>query len=171
MNRASNRPVIAVPLSPTDTVVEAASLVALVASLLIVAYYWPKLPETIPTHSGFSGRIDGWGPKSTMLMLPAVALVTYVGFALICRFPHKFSYPVRITQENAAGQYAIALSAMRWLKLEILLLWCTLEWQLALAAVRNLRAINPLPQYLLFAAVFITLAVLIAKQYTVTNSH
>jgi len=28
-----------------------------------------------------------------------------------------------------------------------------------------------LPQYLLFAAVFLALAVLIAKQYTVTNSH
>ena len=51
--------------------------------LLALAVYWvasnySALPTVIPTHFGAQGRVDGWGGKSTLLILPAVSVGVYV---------------------------------------------------------------------------------------------
>ena len=28
-------------------------------------YFYPSLPDIVPTHWGASGQVNGWGPKST----------------------------------------------------------------------------------------------------------
>ena len=33
-------------------------------------YFYPSLPDIVPTHWGASGQVNGWGPKSTILILP-----------------------------------------------------------------------------------------------------
>lgn len=38
-------------------------------SFLAHLCFYPSLPETIPTHWGFDGTVDGWGPKYTVLIL------------------------------------------------------------------------------------------------------
>lgn len=43
----------------------------LVNFLAHLAFY-PNLPDTIPTHWGFDGQADGWGPKYTTLILCAL---------------------------------------------------------------------------------------------------
>lgn len=32
---------------------------------------YPSLPDIVPTHWGASGQVNGWGPKSTVLILAA----------------------------------------------------------------------------------------------------
>lgn len=29
-------------------------------------YFYPSLPDIVPTHWGASGQVNGWGPKSTI---------------------------------------------------------------------------------------------------------
>lgn len=142
-----------------------AAAAALLFALGATAYYWPLLPDVIPTHSDFAGRIDGWGPKSTMWMLMGLAVAGYIGLSVVCRFPHTFNYPVQITEENAARQYQIALSAMRWLKLETSLLWCVVVWQGTQAALLKLQANSPVPLYMVLGAVLCTLAVMVVRSH------
>lgn len=38
-------------------------------------FFYPALPDIIPTHWGFDGKVNGWGPKYTTLFLCAMPLI------------------------------------------------------------------------------------------------
>jgi len=59
-------------------VLELIALGVLVLVWAVVALSWHELPAQIPRHFSMSGDPDGWGPRSTFLVLPAVALLTYL---------------------------------------------------------------------------------------------
>lgn len=48
--------------------------VAVVGMLLFLAWAWPRLPERMVVHWGPSFRPDGWGSRSSVLVMPGVAL-------------------------------------------------------------------------------------------------
>jgi uncharacterized membrane protein len=54
-----------------------------VASWAVAAWLYPQLPEKIPTHWNIHGKIDGYGPKSTIFILPAVMVGELILFALL----------------------------------------------------------------------------------------
>ncbi len=35
-------------------------------------YFYRSLPDVVPTHWGADGQANGWGPKSTVLILAAL---------------------------------------------------------------------------------------------------
>ena len=37
-------------------------------------YFYPSLPDIVPTHWGASGQVNGWGPKSTVLIFGRAAV-------------------------------------------------------------------------------------------------
>ena len=51
-------------------------LLALMFSLCM--YYYPILPDTIPTHFNAKMEADGWGPKIMIWMLPVIGLLTFL---------------------------------------------------------------------------------------------
>ena len=63
------------------------ALFVLVGILLVmvfqVAYYAPRLPETVASHFGPGGQPDGWSSKSTFLALYGVMVVVTVGPLLL----------------------------------------------------------------------------------------
>lgn len=103
--------------------VEVCALLMLLLLWGLTWYYYPSLPETIPTHFNAKGDADGFGRKATILMLPAVATVLFAGMTILNRYPHVFNYPVKITEANALQQYSIATGMIRWLKLVIMLVF------------------------------------------------
>lgn len=48
-------------------------------------FFYPSLPETVPIHWGFDGQADGWGPKSTILVLCALPLGILLLLAVVPR--------------------------------------------------------------------------------------
>ena len=46
-------------------------------TVYLVAANYSSLPDTIPTHFGVSGTADDWGSKSTIFLLPALAVPLY----------------------------------------------------------------------------------------------
>ena|SRR5579871_2349636 len=48
------------------------------AVALYTAIVYPSLPDRIPIHWNIRGEIDGWGPKSTVLISPAMILLGLV---------------------------------------------------------------------------------------------
>lgn len=51
-----------------------------VISLIGTAVIYTKLPQTIPTHWGFDGKVNGYGDRSTVFVLGLLPLLTCVMF-------------------------------------------------------------------------------------------
>lgn len=60
-------------------------LVLCLANFAAHLFFYPSLPDTVPTHWGFDGQADGWGPKSTILVLCALPLGILLLLAVIPR--------------------------------------------------------------------------------------
>ncbi|MFI5174153.1 MAG: DUF5808 domain-containing protein [Terriglobia bacterium] len=61
-----------------------AVVLGLVAGLLLIGdawFHYTQLPKIVPTHFGFTGKPDGWRPKSfsTVMLLPIMTLILGVG--------------------------------------------------------------------------------------------
>lgn len=117
------RPKIKLTLSPLDNAFELTGKIFLVVMWGLTVYTFFKLPTTIPIHFNASGRADGYGNKITLLFLPVLATLLYVGLTQLNKYPHIFNYMVDITEENAPRQYAIATRILRFIKVAILLIF------------------------------------------------
>jgi len=117
------RPKFKLELTTTDKTYE------IIGWLLVVAVWWltitnySKLPDIIPTHYNGAGQADGFGGKATILTLPLVATVLFIGMTILNKLPHIFNYPKNITKENALRKYTYATRMIRYLKLVIVIIF------------------------------------------------
>jgi uncharacterized membrane protein len=70
-------------------------IAAVMATFALTLYVYKDLPEMIPTHWNFSGKVDGWSPKMPYaFMLPAISLAMLIMFAVLPKIdPRKENYP------------------------------------------------------------------------------
>jgi hypothetical protein len=85
----------------------------------------------VPVHFGLTGHADGFGSKSTLLVLPATAVILYLTLSVVVRFPAYFNFPVPVTDRNRQTLRALAIDMIGWLKAEVM---CIFAW-LMLAAI------------------------------------
>jgi uncharacterized membrane protein len=66
-----------------------------IASWVIAISFWGKLPQTIPTHFGFSGQADSWAGKNIfyVFMIPTLQLAMVIGFGVLYFKPQYTSMP------------------------------------------------------------------------------
>jgi uncharacterized membrane protein len=130
-----NRPVLKPEWGPADWLLEAIALIMLAITIGFLAYTYPKLPATIPTHFNGSGQPDEMGNKLTVLVLPGISLFMYLILTGINLFPHTFNFPGKITPQNAMRQYTLATRLVRYLKAIVITLFfsiCYFTTQVAL---------------------------------------
>lgn len=118
-----SRPKIKLTLSPLDNKLELISKILLGIIWALTVYSLLKLPTTIPVHFNASGQADNFGSKLTLLILPILATVIYLGLTQLNKYPHIFNYMTKITEENAQKQYTIATRILRFLKLSIVVIF------------------------------------------------
>lgn len=93
----------------------------LVISLVVMTFiYWGKAPEVVPTHYNFKGEIDAYGSKNTLFILLPIAVITYIGIAILAKFPNIYNYPVEINPRNKEKQYLMASIFIRIVNIETL---------------------------------------------------
>ena len=117
------RPRLKLERSTADKLIE-------IGGWLLISVVWgftlsnyPNLPETIPTHYNGAGQADGFGGKASILTLPLIASILFVGLTILNRFPHVFNYPTIITQENAFRHYTNSTRMIRYLKFSIVFIF------------------------------------------------
>ncbi len=118
-----SRPKIKLTLSPFDIKLELISKIFLMLMWGITVYTFLKLPNIIPIHFNGAGKADGYGNKLTILILPIIATIIYVGITQLNKYPHIFNYITKITEDNAQKQYSIATRMLRFLKLGIIIIF------------------------------------------------
>jgi uncharacterized membrane protein len=125
----NERPILSIPRTPFETSLTIISASGVIFMGLMVGLSWHELPEQVPSHFGISGQPDAWSGRSTLLILPAVAIVLWIGLTLLARIPHRFNYIVTISRENAAHRYLLARTLLSTLNAEIIVLFAYLTWQ------------------------------------------
>ncbi len=116
----SGRAAVKPAREPIDWFLEALALLGLLVLFGYVIYHFPKLPDIIPSHFNASGQPDDYSAKSTLWLLPGIAVFIYILLSLIVLIPHQFNYSVKITAENALRQYKIAIRLISYLKAAII---------------------------------------------------
>ncbi|HMV23387.1 MAG TPA: DUF1648 domain-containing protein [Saprospiraceae bacterium] len=129
------RPRLKIIHTTSDLLMEITGWILLVMVWFIVLKAYNSLPDIIPTHYSANGNADGHGPKVSILLLPAISTIAYIGMTILNKYPHIFNYPAVITRENALKQYTMATRMIRVLKLAIVVLFGVI----ALVTLRNVK--------------------------------
>lgn len=118
-NTAGQRPDIKPDLNSYDRFLESSGWLTVSLTWIFSLYSYNSLPDVIPTHFSIDGEADDFSNKSTILILPVIGTILFIGMTILNRFPQIFNYPVKITPENARRQYTLATRMIRLLKLVI----------------------------------------------------
>ena len=89
--------------------------------------HFSDLPDTITTHFNATGEADGFGSKASIIGLPLIATLLFIGLTVLNRYPHILNYPTAITQDNALRLYTLATRMLRYLKLVLVLVFGGIE--------------------------------------------
>jgi len=111
------RPILKIKTKTTDYFLEAIAALATIALVALPFIYYNQLPDEIPTHFNARGEADGFGSKALIWVFALIGVILYLGLSYMNRIPHKFNYPVEITEENAYYQYKNAVKLIRIVKL------------------------------------------------------
>lgn len=111
---------IKIQLNQMDWALECGAAVAMFGLFIIPALSYASLPDTIPIHFNAGGKVNGYGTKLVIWILPFTALIVYGSLTIMQQYPHKVNYMIQITAENAQRQYRNMLYMIRLLKLLML---------------------------------------------------
>ncbi len=117
------RPRIKLHLSKGDLLIEYLTLVILFLLWFSLIITYSTLPDVIPSHFNGSGDADGYSHKSSVIILPVVATIIYIGMTVINKYPHIYNYPGVITIENAERMYTTTTRVIRSLKLAVVVIF------------------------------------------------
>ena len=127
MSSSETRPILKTKFRKADFILEALAILALIATWVFPVITYNSLANTIPTHFGLKGEADGWGSKSVIFLLPVINILLFTGLTILNKYPHKFNYPVKVTEENAILLYNKGTRFLRILKVSVVLLFLLIE--------------------------------------------
>ncbi len=120
-----------IKISPTriQTAVEVLTVGILLAMLFYVWQAWPTVPEQIPQKFDIKGQPIRWGGRNGLWLLPGLSLGIYALMSLLQRMPHLYNYPADLSAEEAPRLYAIGVSLIIWMKLQVVGLLALMCWR------------------------------------------
>lgn len=131
----SKRPILKTTKSRLDKYLDTVRLMLLVCMLAIPFHYFSMMPDSIPIHFNSSGKVDSYGSKYFIWLLPMLSILLHFLFKWLIKSPHLLNYPQKITQENALRQYTLASRFLRIIDLFILLLFLYITYTICLLAI------------------------------------
>ena len=148
-----------------DSYVEVSALTILVFMWGLTAFTYSRLPAIIPIHYNSAGEADNYGKRETIILLPVIATIIFIGITQLNKHPYLFNYTVKITAENAPRQYSLATRMLRYLKLSIMIIFTVivLVTYLYAAGLSNGPGAWFLP--FLFGIIFLPMIILSAMWY------
>ena len=157
------RPKITLIPTTADKLVELLGWLILLALWGLTISHFSTLPDTIPTHFNASGEADGFGSKASIIGLPVIASLLFVGLTVLNRYPHIFNYPTAITEDNALRLYTLAMRMLRYLKLVLVLVFGGIEFMTIQHATRKAAGLGAWFLPLTLVLIFIPLIYFVIK--------
>lgn len=157
------RPKITLIPTTADKLVDLLGWLILLALWGLTISHFSTLPDTIPTHFNASGEADGFGSKASIIGLPVIATLLFIGLTVLNRYPHIFNYPAAITQDNALRLYTLATRMLRYLKLVLVLVFGGIEFMTIQHATRKAAGLGAWFLPLTLVLIFIPLIYFVIK--------
>ncbi|WP_164668043.1 DUF1648 domain-containing protein [Virgibacillus doumboii] len=127
-------PKIKVPATKWEKLFNFLSVILLISLIVYVVMAYNSLPEKVPTHFNAQGEADDWGNKVTVLIMPGVALVSFIIMYFVTKAPHVYNYTVEITEENAPRLYPLARTFMATINFEMVAILSYIAWGMVQSA-------------------------------------
>lgn len=108
-------------------------LVVLVGLALFLLVNWEQFPEIVPMHHDFAGKVDRWGDKTEMLILPGIAWGMFLLMSWSERFPKIWNTGVKVTEENKVQVYRTLKHMIITMKFILVLVFSYLTVETALS--------------------------------------
>ncbi len=138
-------------------------ILSLAAALLLPVYYYQLLPDSIPTHFNLRGSVDSYGSKATILLIPVLLIVMATAIRLLQNYPHIFSYPFEITEQNAEYQYKMAQRFIAVINICVVLLMMGIEIIIIRSALGNYSSMDIVFVLSFVALVFVAMIIYFIK--------
>lgn len=106
-----------------NLLIEILCALVLVCGILFIVFYYAKIPTIIPIHYSLSDQPDAYGSKSNVWFIVAIEVITYVGMSFLQKYPHKFNYPVQVTESNKERLFMLGVRIILLMKLCIVVLY------------------------------------------------
>ncbi len=145
--------------------IELIALVGLALGLFLIGYYWSILPDRVPSHYDLAGNVDHWASKSSLLLLPLISLIVFLGIHIAGHYPKIFNYPWKFAPQSLPRQQELAQIFLSSLKMEIVWLFSLLEYQTIRIALGKEKALGPGYMIIFIVIIFGTAAIYFVKSY------
>ena len=124
-----NQPKLPISKNKIDYLMESIAFLMLIYTWVISINSYKDLPSVIPIHYDVFGKADNYGSKSNIWILPIITTIIVIGFYFLNKIPHKYNYIVKITEENAQRQYKMSTRLIRFLQLDISILFSYINYK------------------------------------------
>lgn len=84
---------------------------------------WSNIGDNVASHYNSVGQIDSWGSKSSLIILPIIAIMVNISMSGILFCPQALNIPVKITEENYVKVYDLTRDLMNFTKTSISILF------------------------------------------------
>jgi uncharacterized membrane protein len=125
----SDRPKIKLKRGLWDFLLEGLGFLLLLLLFGLPAYYYPQLPEMMPTHYNALGEADAWGSKDIVWLMPFLGLTSAVTMIGLAYYPEIHNYPFEITEANAPRLYLNSRRLLQCTHLGLLLVFLLITWK------------------------------------------
>lgn len=116
-------PAIHIGKTKFDLTLEILTILAIIATLCILVYYYSLLPEKLPIYFNWPTKENtGLGSKNLLFISPIISGAIFFGFYLLNKKPWIFNYPTEITKKNAIRSYRNSTQMLRLIALVISLM-------------------------------------------------
>jgi uncharacterized membrane protein len=133
----------------TNLALEIAIVILTIAPVLVLVYYYPQLPERIPTGWNWKGEPDEWARKSYYAVFSVAAMLVYMqGLILIIKhglLGVKMTLPAEHTETYLRlkeAALALTIRFMDWMRLLLCIMLGSLATNIAFTAVEHLRFLS-----------------------------
>jgi uncharacterized membrane protein len=120
------------------------------ASWMIAAYYWNKLPAVIPTHFGIDGQANDWADKSifSVFLLPFLQSMLLGLFIFIYNNPQYSNIPstmwlIVLSEENREKAYGLIRAMITGITLWMGILLTYITYAANAAAIKPMSGLSP----------------------------
>ena len=166
-------------LDYTNVVVEATAIFLILMPMLVLIYFYPQLPNLIPSHWNFAGQPDNWVPRnwSEIAMFPALALWVY-GLLFVAKLSFlqtKITLPAQKTAEYFAlkeKSLRLSLRFMDALRLLVGVVLAIIPLNVVISAIPAYKFLEPFSAIALWTcagATMITAIFFIARNMQINS--
>lgn len=99
------------------------SVLCLTASTLFLAAGWNQMPEKVPGHYNFAGEADSMTGKGTLILIPVMNWLMYLGISALEHFPQVWNTGVEVTAQNRERVYRVLYHMIVSMKLSLVLIF------------------------------------------------